>query len=771
MAPPLIEFDATLKDLYQLGSTDLYASFVVPVDFVQLSRGLPISQKYIYQNPQSSSESVVSMRIMNQIITQFLTMIAGAINVVFFDLDMPGQTKGPDLQARADTEAVLGQIARHQRPSPKHVQDSSEIVLPPGAVIANFAPIDCLEHLPSLISFDAHYRALSKRDLALSGVPTPQTDVIDTMLDARQVQDPQLRAAEVRRMLELVKQKPLPYVVKLPQACAGRGTYIVRNQDDRSKTVEELGVVVDRMLGQLCDANSHLRPVCLILQELVAGSALAISMFISKAGEAVLTSCCDQKIGPHGRYDGGHIDYSQQPRLKTEYTPIAKQVTAYMHRLGYHGPASFDAMTGPDGQHLVIDMNARVAGSFALGLLKGFFHTARGFNNVSLITAGHLVIGLGEFRSRFSAEIDEGRLVIGGWCRETKTERSAAEPADFSFLLRPEVYHPLTTLHVPPPFLNSNKQSDPDASLDELLQRGQFRAAAIAAVRELTGSGVDPRDGRRILNLFYTRLACLTLIDATPLAAQEAKAVEDLRLYVEGDGGHLAPWPLRLLHVRLQALGFGDARRAVMSYHDLAREARLHIARARDDADARALWTARLDDLAIHVAGALVDMDDLAGAVHHLDSLPDAGGGGSRLALCRALLWLQVGDADRARQCATRCAHDADEVVRALCDMAEADYESALARWQAMDDDDEIVAVNKAVCFLYLGRMDEGRDAMEGLVTTTGAASHALLFNLSTMYELCTDGHRGLKLKLAERVAGLDESPAGWERVNADFKL
>ncbi|KAF4587912.1 tetratricopeptide-like helical [Ophiocordyceps camponoti-floridani] len=346
------------------------------------------------------------------------------------------------------------------------------------------------------------------------------------------------------------------------------------------------------------------------------------------------------------------------------------------------------------------------------------------------------------------------------------------EPSDFSFLLRPEVYHPLTTLNVPPPFHSPSKRTDPDASLEELLQRGQFRAAAVAAVRQLTGSDVDPRDGRLILNLFYTRLACLTLIDATAMAAQEAKAVEDLRLYVDGDGEHLAPWPLRLLHVRLQALGFGDARRAVMSYHDLAREARLRIAWAGDDADARALWTARLDDLAIHVAGALVDMDDLAGAVHHLDSLPDAGREGSRLALCRALLWLQVGDADRARQSASRCAPDADEVVRALCDMAEADYESALARWEVMDDDDdEIVAVNKAVCLLYLGRMGQGRDAMEGLVTTTGAASHALLFNLSTMYELCTDGHRGLKLKLAERVAGLDDSPAGWERVNADFKL
>ena len=39
------------------------------------------------------------------------------------------------------------------------------------------------------------------------------------------------------------------------------------------------------------------------------------------------------------------------------------------------------------------------------------------------------------------------------------------------------------------------------------------------------------------------------------------------------------------------------------------------------------------------------------------------------------------------------------------------------------------------------------------------------------MYELCTEKNRNLKMKLAERVAALDESPAGWEKTTADFKL
>lgn len=39
------------------------------------------------------------------------------------------------------------------------------------------------------------------------------------------------------------------------------------------------------------------------------------------------------------------------------------------------------------------------------------------------------------------------------------------------------------------------------------------------------------------------------------------------------------------------------------------------------------------------------------------------------------------------------------------------------------------------------------------------------------MYELCSDKNRVLKMSLAEKVANLDESPAGWEKTNADFKL
>lgn len=294
----------------------------------------------------------------------------------------------------------------------------------------------------------------------------------------------------------------------------------------------------------------------------------------------------------------------------------------------------------------------------------------------------------------------------------------APRPKDFSFLLRPEIYHPLTPLTVPPAFRSDpDKQPTANTPIPSLLARGQFRAAAIAATHALTGPDApDPSDHAKIFSLLYTRLACLTLIDATAIAAQEVKTLEDLNSVVYADeatGEHLVPWELRVLNVRLQALGFGDPRRAVMSYYDLAREARARLAAAmaRHDNSARELWKDRLADVGVRVAGALVEMDDLAGAAHHLASLPAREGAGGKLAMSKALLWLHLGDVGAARKCvkAEEAGELAEKVVDALCDMADGEYKSALARWAKLkeESDDEMIGVNMAVCLLYVGRMQE----------------------------------------------------------------
>ncbi|KAI1073966.1 hypothetical protein F5B20DRAFT_565336 [Whalleya microplaca] len=385
----------------------------------------------------------------------------------------------------------------------------------------------------------------------------------------------------------------------------------------------------------------------------------------------------------------------------------------------------------------------------------------------------------------------------------TPTPRSPGLPTapvtskDFSFLLKPEIYHQLSPLTIPTPFRHPSRQPAPETPIPELLAKGHFRAAAITAVQALTSSPVsatmaaahppvDPADHTRIFGLLYTRLACLCLIDATALAAHESKALEDLNAAVYLDpltGAHLVPWELRILGVRLQAIGFSDPRRAVMSYYELAREARVEIAKAAKahDHSATELWKRRLAELGIKVAGALVEMDDLAGAAEHLATLGDRNGnarvGDGRLS--RALLWLHLGDVEAARWCVRdgKGGETGEQVVSALADMADGEHESALQKWRALQDSmegnevhDEMIGVNLAVCLLYTGKMTEGRDILERQVDA-GQTSHTLLFNLTTMYELCTDRHKNLKLQLAERVAETQPTSQGWEKTNADFKL
>lgn len=386
---------------------------------------------------------------------------------------------------------------------------------------------------------------------------------------------------------------------------------------------------------------------------------------------------------------------------------------------------------------------------------------------------------------------------------------SLAPTKNFSFLLRPEIYHPLTLLDVPPPFRVSSLQPDPATPLPDLVGSGNFRSAAIKAAQLLTSPDLSPSlpaDIATIFDLIYTRLSCLTLCGQTALAAQEVKALEDLNssYYRDEEGRHLVPWELRVLAVRLQGMGFNDARRGVMGYYELAREARLTLTslkksrtltlslegdgdgeeKADVDVDVDDIleaeikkWETRLQELGIKVASALVEMDDLEGAARFLSTLSpssDSASLSSALESQKALLYLCLGDVEAARSCiSVRKEENEAKVILALAHMADSDFTSAVTIWNNLISSPESTELpmyrqNLGVCLLYLGRMSEAREILEALVEEN-SSFHALTFNLSTIYELCTERSRALKIGLAEKIAALPER--GGEKANGDFKL
>lgn len=412
----LFELDTTLKELYENSvgeKAEIYVGATLPTIKVQTTKGLPVSVKYAYQDGLWPTQRDLLARLLTQVMPQWLGMIAGKLHLVMFDLD-ESDSGGGSRQHRADTQQVLSQIAEHQRPTVMYVKQTSDIVLPPTGILAVASPMDCLEHLPAMVPFESHYRALSKRDLAFSTVSTPPSDVVETRLGPDQVQESKLRNAEVTRMLDAIRGRAVPFVAKLPQCRAGFGTFIVRNEQERDKTLAVLVIEVDLMLRQVNQSNEHLRPASLVIQEMIPGETTAISMFVNSDGTPVLTSVTHQ-LDNNGRWEGSHIDFSRQARLKLEFTPISRAIGDSMRELGYHGPLGADVMTDQNGNHLVVDINARLTSSHLLGLSEGFFSTKRGFHHAGILSP-IVDVSLDEFKDMFSVELQEGRMVIAGWC-------------------------------------------------------------------------------------------------------------------------------------------------------------------------------------------------------------------------------------------------------------------------------------------------------------------------------------------------------------------
>lgn len=259
----------------------------------------------------------------------------------------------------------------------------------------------------------------------------------------------------------------------------------------------------------------------------------------------------------------------------------------------------------------------------------------------------------------------------------------------------------------------------------------------------------------------------MTLINHLPFAAEESKSLEDVGSPFyrdESTGNNLLPWELRVLAVRLQGVGYGDGRRGVGGYYDLAREARVEVKKATNPEE-RETWKERLKEMGLYVANALIEMGDAEAAVRHLESLRPGNGKDEILEGRLALLYLSFGNVDAARQCFS----DTNLSVRPLLSMADGRYADAAEQWKALPSSD-LATQNLAVCLFYTGRVDETLELLDRLVKK-GRTFHALTFNLATVYELCSEKGSQRKEDLVEKARKNIEEKGGGERGVIDFKL
>ncbi|KAF2267995.1 hypothetical protein CC78DRAFT_489358 [Lojkania enalia] len=356
---------------------------------------------------------------------------------------------------------------------------------------------------------------------------------------------------------------------------------------------------------------------------------------------------------------------------------------------------------------------------------------------------------------------------------------------DFSFLQDPSAYHVLPANNVPPPFLNPPDIPSVSSPISSLLQSGHYRLAAIAAARNIVASA-SPTDYETLLHLLHVRLACLCLISEHALAAHESKVLGDLNSAFYRHpltNAHIVPWDLRLLIVRLSALGYGEWRKGIMGYYELARECRENIVKAQPE-DEKQLWRIRLRECGIRVANVLVEMGELEGAGRHLGTLSAPRGAeksqeAREIFLMETLVWLRVGDVRAAHRCLAAASDILSDdllegTLKALIELANSEHTAAVSSFQALHEkypDDAMISQNLAVALLYTGHISEARQLLTEL-TDTSPPFHSLTFNLSTVYELCTERSRDRKLALAERMATRQgDGSVGWELGSVDFKL
>ena len=338
-----------------------------------------------------------------------LSFVAGNLPVVMLDLDS-AKTKSAYYNAAAD---VFKQLHPDQQPNLSFVSSLEKLTLPPNMKIVSLGPLDHLVHLPHLIHPDTHYNLLSKRGLAYSGLPTPETSVIETIFDGNVTYAPEQLNQEANRMVGCIEKRALPFVVKTPQAIGGLGTFLIHTETERHQVKEVLRVELQQMLQDLNPLNRHLHPCCLVVQELIPGESMGISFSVTQKGQAIFIGCTTQFFADGGKWVGGSICYPDQPRLEREYSATIDRITKHLHDKGYYGAVGADVVTDPSGHHLIVDLNVRVSGSYSLGCLKNYFG-ARGLSYAGL-DSFQVHCSQSHFRRHFAERMKDGSLILNAW--------------------------------------------------------------------------------------------------------------------------------------------------------------------------------------------------------------------------------------------------------------------------------------------------------------------------------------------------------------------
>ncbi|RDL35778.1 uncharacterized protein BP5553_06390 [Venustampulla echinocandica] len=421
----LITLDYTLRDLYAIDNEGEPIPTLIYDTQPTENCGKTSSGKFTYHTCLQSGETTTdaSKALFFKCLVQRRAFLSGSMPVII--LNITSEQKRPDksvYQDQLDMYRNFAQLRLDQQPTASFAENADHIALHQKTPLVVARPTDYVSHLPSVVEPEMHYELLSKRGLARSGLPTPPSLVIDPLLLVDHLRDPAGLQHEIERITNHLDIHRIPFVVKLPQSLSGHGTFTVLSEAERKQVKAVFGARIRKMLEGINASNYHLHPSSVVLQDYIQGPEMALSLFVTRMGRPIFISCCKQRFDEQGHWVGGSISYAQQSSLHQTYAKTIEKVAQFLHKKGYYGAAGVDVITDSLGKHYVVDLNARITGTYQLGLLSEHF-VQRGLETAKLM-AGYFPYPRTTFEKAFCREIQDGSLVITGWAHDDSMQLS-----------------------------------------------------------------------------------------------------------------------------------------------------------------------------------------------------------------------------------------------------------------------------------------------------------------------------------------------------------
>jgi hypothetical protein len=480
---PTIRLDTTLAELYKrpdpsASSQRIGFVFTGVNSALDLTDSFPRNEKFLYQDspfntlPTKKLVRSTSASLQRSLATKYLSLtaqrdafIAGPASsaaVICFPVD----AADPD-HSRREAEATMSVLDPSQKP---------ELVFCPGPTdipplkelkvdrIACKVVLDGLEGLPLTVPLETTWYLNSKAALADSRLPTPRMVVVEVNgfcakasgccevcikdgagthfvpVDCLGARGNWINEEE-QRILDAVRLKPIPFVLKNQQTFGGAGTWVVNSEEDKTDLLEVLSGkdgVLRKMLARVTEANHHLKPATIIISEIVKDPIgdYGITFFVTDKGEAIFLGVSEQMTDSNNAWIGSTINYTRQDSLREKFDPLVKRTAAWLTEKGYYGPAGMDILetatpghtdshTGEETAYHIVDLNVRTSGSMCLPVMRGHF------TNLGLKCASSFSVSIKGSREEFiEASRDDfvsGRMCILSCYHDLKINKSIAD--------------------------------------------------------------------------------------------------------------------------------------------------------------------------------------------------------------------------------------------------------------------------------------------------------------------------------------------------------